>query len=90
MMARLRNRDESRSAASMPVELERIRVADWIDLADLDDFTPSPAATPQQVGEERFDHLAARAMARRSAARARWRAEHEGVPVPVGVLRSGY
>ena len=85
-MAKVRKQDE-RQTSVMPAELERFRLADWTDPADVDDFRPSAGAGPEQVAEERFAHLAARAKVRQTVARDRWRADHEGTEVPVGSRR---
>jgi hypothetical protein len=80
-------KQQGRQASAMPAELERFRLADWTDPTDVDDFRPSAGAGPEQVAEERFAHMAARAKVRQTVARDRWRAAHEGVEVPVGTRR---
>ena len=80
-------RKQERQTSAMPAELERFRLADWSRPEDVDGFVPTSGATPEQVAEERFAHLAAKAKVRQTVARDRWRADHEGVEVPVGTRR---
>ena len=70
---------------SMPEELVSFRFGDWHDPADVDGFEAPLGADPATVEEHRFAYLAAKAKARQTDARWRWRVEHEGCDLPPGV-----
>lgn len=72
----------------MPDELVRFRLEQWTRPEDVDGFRP-PDGTRREVAEARWVHLAAAARARFAAARDRWRADHEDVPLPAGTRRRG-
>ena len=66
---------------SMPEELVSFRFGDWHDPADVDGFE----APSDEVESHRWAYLAAKAKARQTDARWRWRVEHEGCDLPPGV-----